>query len=318
MQKVLRYTIVVLGFFFLIAGGSKVFVFLTFAETIDNFIPYLNGIGTILSIIIISAEVLGGIFYIINYKIVLFSYMFLFIISTFITVLSISLVLNREINCRCFGVINFNFSNQNELILDFILLDIIALIIFVNYKLSNKKIKLNVVTFCLIVLFGLYIEYNFISVTTSGKLFNQNATSLNMQKLIDLENHYLFKNAQNPKLFLLIDFDDFNCPPCFDDFIEFNDALNKNQKNINRIYAFFVFNENDNILSDSIRLEYWKQRNNFKYSLFLIPYTIFESINLKKSSAILLDNGRVVFNEIIPMGKAKHQKALNLLNISDE
>ncbi len=113
----------------------------------------------------------------------------------------------------------------------------------------------------------------------------------------------------------LLDFNDFSCPPCFDDFIILCDKINNVFSEDSQEHIAAVFRQsNIAILQDSKKLLYWKRSNNINFITLVGPDSIFESIKFIKSMAIVIDNNnRIIFSEHFPMNEKGHNTIIKLL-----
>ncbi len=123
------------------------------------------------------------------------------------------------------------------------------------------------------------------------------------------------KHGNRNRLVFLLDFNDFSCPPCFDDFIILCDKINDIFSKDSQEHIAGVFRQgNIVILQDSKKLLYWKEINNINFITLVGPDSIFKSIGFTKSMAIVVDNNnRIIFSEHFPMGEKGHNTILKLI-----
>lgn len=177
-------------------------------------------------------------------------------------------------------------------------------------RLSYLKLNARIILTLIIFTAFLIEEYE---KNNSGD--NQSYLSIIDKLLGYIENNApSFAKVRN-RLILLLDFNDFNCPPCFDDFISLCDKINNVFGKDSQEHIVAVFRQRDiAILKDSEKLLYWKKINNINFVTLVGPDSIFESIKFIKSMAIVLDNrNKIIFSEYFPMGERKHNNIIKLL-----
>ena len=117
------------------------------------------------------------------------------------------------------------------------------------------------------------------------------------------------------RLLLLLNFADFDCPPCYDDFMMFCDLLSEHRAALDEWRVMAIFKP-DNVAdpADPIRLAMWAKSNGLAFPLAIAPDSLLAEAGVVKSSAVVVDgDGQVVFFERFPMGGEEHRRALGLL-----
>ncbi len=105
------------------------------------------------------------------------------------------------------------------------------------------------------------------------------------------------------KIVFMLDLIDFDCMPCFDDFInlcgEINSVFSKNEQS--HIVAL-VRQSTSKVLSDYQRLLYWKEVNNINYNVMIASDSIFNYAGMNGSGLIIFNRkGEVVLLDHFPI-----------------
>lgn len=85
----------------------------------------------------------------------------------------------------------------------------------------------------------------------------------------------------------IVDFLDFNCPSCFNDFIFLSDCLNYN-KEINDSVLYLIVRDDKTIETQNKMVNRWRKNNYIKYPV-LIAENILEGAGLTKSCLLIKD-----------------------------
>jgi len=137
---------------------------------------------------------------------------------------------------------------------------------------------------------------------------------------IDLVISYAEKNAPSfaekdskKRLILLLNFEDFSCPPCFDDLITFIDLLKTKPVNKNQIIALLPNKGEKDSLAIK-RWDYWRRINDIDFPVLMMDNNITEIVNEMKSKAVVVDSkSKILFQEKFPMGAKKHNTIMQLM-----
>lgn len=146
--------------------------------------------------------------------------------------------------------------------------------------------------------------------------FNKNPFSINgiITYIEKKEPSFAAINNKNRLIFLL-DFNDFNCPPCFDDFISLCDQINNICSKDAQTHIAAVFRQGDIAsFENPKKLLYWQELNNINFTTIIAADSVFESIGFSKSMAIIIDNNKeIILSEHFPMGVKKHNTIIQLI-----
>jgi len=121
--------------------------------------------------------------------------------------------------------------------------------------------------------------------------------------------------SDRTRLVLLLSFSDFNCPPCFDDFIMLSDFMQMDSSTGGRSRVVALFRSKD--LPKALRsgrLQQWAEVNRIAYPVLIAPDSIYEQIGFTKSSAVAISpSGAVILYEPFPLGRHNRERLLTLL-----
>jgi len=315
-KKIVIMLSVILGLIFFIAGVAKIFSYTAFSHTISEVTNFSQTFTSVLAWTVIIVEIIGGIALIFRFNIIKVSLIFVVLISIFLWVLSTAIFKGTEINCSCFGILNIGLSNKEEATLDIALLNLFVLLIFLSSKkTAENSLKQKLLTGIILVII-FYLQYSVFSPLYNVEKDGIKESDVGYILLFLNNNENAFYNYRygNRLLFLLY-FPDFNCPPCFDDFIYLSDFLRVQSPNkkIEKAIAIFksdaVVNKND-----TTRLQRWVKANEIGFPVLIGEDSLFQRINFVKSCVLVIDPlGRVLLSEKLPLGNSKVKKITELL-----
>lgn len=308
----------VLGIIFLTSGVGKLFSFNAFAETVEGVLRLSPASARSLAAGLVSFEIIGSAALLARFKLRLVATMFCLLLSAFISILLVASYSGREIECNCFGIFRLSLPNKGEALIDFVLLNLFAFLAVLYspprslVKKGNKKLL-----WVSGVLILAYLEFSIVK-SLEGK---PESAPLRIEPIVSFaeKQNVSFERANDRnRLLLLLNFSDFNCPPCYDDFVMFCDLLNDHPSLQNEWRAMAIFQPDDFANpADPIRLTSWARSIGLAFPLSIAPDSLFLQARVPKSAAVIVaSSGRIVFFETFPMGDGEHRRALSLL--SDE
>ncbi|MBU2447252.1 MAG: hypothetical protein KJ666_16990 [Bacteroidetes bacterium] len=145
---------------------------------------------------------------------------------------------------------------------------------------------------------------------------SENSTNLNQViKYVEQHSVTFGMTKEKNRLLLLLNFYDFNCPPCFDDFITLCDSLNTFLDFNKKKQLAILFRLDSTATSlNSQRLLIWAKANNIDFPILTANDSIFSKIDFVKSMAVVIDaEEKILFSEHFPMGIKKHNTITQLL-----
>ena len=314
-EKVLKILSISLGFVFVTAGVGKIFSLHPFISSISQLTHLTVATSQVIGIITIAIEILGGAALILRFKVTLVSLGFFLALAAYIWILTLSIFAGKEVACNCFGIFSLGISNRAEAILDFVILNLLLSLALLSFKRKNPLTRIQV--FWLILL-GIALLYAQIS--TAMSLFKTHTVDSRpnlFPAVLYAESHnedFAVREGRN-RLLMLLDFSDFNCPPCFEDFMTLCDSIKKNFPEDGPKRVILMFKEG--LVArpgDTLRIDRWIEANDLPFSIVIAPTVLFQNVQFTKSCASVVGpNGNSVYFQVFPMGGDHHQSIVKLL-----
>ena len=318
-RYITRIVTIPVGILFLIAGISKLFVIDPFAETVASVSLLSREAARGAAFAIIALEILGALILLSGRWTRFIALMFAFLVAGFITVLTLAVLQRREIACNCFGILGIRLSNLHELILDLVLFNVfLALTLFARQgSVQNKSSPGGTVggRWKLYIAGGLMLESLLMYPVVSRALGPWEGDYRSVVTFAENADSLFAQHGGANRMLLLLDYSDFSCPICFDDFSALADSLRGRFDDSQRHNIVALFRERPQSSFDSPdRLRHWIAANDIRFPVLLTPAGAFQTIHFVKSMAVVVDpEDRILFSEIFPMGISKRALALRLL-----
>lgn len=316
-QRVARITAVFLGVFFIITGVAKVFMLNSFAVTIFTIISASSFGSNLIACFIISAEIVGGALLLLRFKLRLVAVLICVMLSVYIWLLYSSIMQGREIECNCFGILNISLPNFLELVLDFFIFDMTAVVAFVmTTNARNGRGGGFGISTVLIVLTIFFVQFRILS-SAHETLQASSAYSSQMKSIFDLVRGgggNSLARASGNCMVLLVDLYDFNCSICFDDFTALSDSI-ANHYGEMRDRVIGVFRSNEVMSSwSSSNIEKWARANHIFYPITVADEEMFTKAMIPKSTVVVFSpTGHPLLRCAIPTGVDNRKKLLRLI-----
>ena len=322
-RYITRAATLALGALFLLAGISKLFVVGAFAETVASVTLLPREASRIAASAIVAFEILGALILLSGRRTRLIAVVFAFLVGAFITVLTLAVLQGREITCNCFGILGIRLSNLHEIILDLTLFNGFLGLAILGGKRSLRSSSPSksgrAAGWALCVAGGLLLEFLLmfpIVRRALGPGARDYESVISFAKRADTL--FAQHNGEN-RILLLLNYSDFSCPICFDDFAALTDSLKSRYGDGQQHNVVALFRESpQSSFNSPDRLEHWIAANGILFPVFLTPVDTFQTVQFVKSMVVVLDPAdRILFSEIFPMGDAKRSVALRLLETLD-
>ncbi|MGB9774698.1 MAG: DoxX family protein [Bacteroidota bacterium] len=307
-----------LGVLFLVTGIAKVLEGDAFSQVIAG-VTYLSpAVAKVLAIIVVAIEVICGTALILRYKIRFAAVTLCMLVGIFIWILSTLVFENRNLACNCFGVLDIRLSNHAELMLDLILFNMLAVVALLEKSRSTTKEFSTRRQKALITVAGSIVLYLEVSLVHSVYDHVRKYASIDMSQafLFAREKSEAFASiSDGNRLFFFLNFRDFNCPLCFDDFIALCDSIRTNLKGSDQGRAVALFRQDD--IADPknpFRLTRWAKANGITFPILIGPDSLFVRLSVKKSALAVTNNsGKTLFFSEIPIGSKHREDVLRYL-----
>lgn len=315
MGGYVRHLNTVLGLMFLAAGLGKVFLFVPFAEMIADILQVQGIVPGAVAGFIVFTELSAGVALVARYKTVLAGLLLFLMMCVFIWILSVAIMQGREIQCHCFGILNLRLSNRWEMILDLSLLNLLAVAVVFSARLKPDQPQRNPVFSAVFIILFLFVQYAvlgaFLTDNKNGRAVQGAAAVLNAETLSTGFANFRKGN----RLLFLLEFSDFNCPPCFDDFIILCEEVKGKFPSADSSRYFLMFRRG--VVADPGnpgRLNQWLRGNGLNFPAGVGPDSLFERPKFEKSRVMVISpSGRLLFSEILPIGRENHELVIRLL-----
>lgn len=117
------------------------------------------------------------------------------------------------------------------------------------------------------------------------------------------------------KLLLIINFDDFNCQPCYDDFLDLCDTLTARyeKKGIQPPVLMVIKEGNEMQLDKPERLKVWQGYNNANFKSVIVPDSVFKAYFKISTLLIVKKDTQIVFRKELPIGLKTRLKLFEFL-----
>jgi len=162
----------------------------------------------------------------------------------------------------------------------------------------------------------IYSEYSLIQAAEHSLNSEKKYLDRSVVNYIEYKSKDFFNSDKCNYLIFFIYYTDFNCPPCFEDFIDLSDSIqsNNNYKMKEKVIALFYPDEEMVPRINSGKINRLLEANQIKYQ-YLIGYdSLFIKTGIKKSSLAIIDKyGKLKLFEQIPVGKENQKKIIEML-----
>jgi hypothetical protein len=308
----------ILGGFYCATGLAKIPVFFSFAGTIQTIFPVSAAFGQALACAVIVVEAGCGAAVFLTFRSRMFVLALMVLTAAFLWILFPAAVLHRPFTCNCFGVIGVSLPTFWEFILDLLLVDLLGIlaILFPFRPGSGHHVRkgtlLAAVTF-----FAIIMAVEASLVRRAAGSGGQTPPSLQLDDLIafaDARQPGILNRSHRTMLFLL-NFQDFTCSLCFEDFVDLADSLRADptRRATEGVLAVMQEGGAERLLHDN-RIERWIAETGLPFPLVIAPDSLFARSHFRKSALAVLDrhNSPLLVSEL-PIGPRGRSLALRLL-----
>jgi uncharacterized membrane protein YphA (DoxX/SURF4 family) len=302
-----------LGAFFCLTGISKLFILNGFSAAIRQLVPVSEPFAVFLATFIIGCEILPGVGLLLNKAPRISTVMLGGLVSLFLYIHAIAVVSQRTFTCHCFGVIPISLSNSGEFILNLFLLDVL----FIFYYRSGlvrrpalEKKRWAPIVMTLLILYG--------QISTASYILDREVT----ESSVDIQKVNAFLSARNQdaessrpsRLLVLLRLSDFNCPPCFEDFIGFSRLMQYYVGDTPGDRRLIGLVEQSGSIVDTCTLKAWCTANDVPFPVLLVPDSVFQHFNIAKSCVVQQrPYGKVRYVYLFPGDESGRKKLLTAL-----
>ncbi len=314
IQKILT---IATGIVFLSAAIGKIFSIENFIASVSSILLTKQSTAASLSYTLVILEFLGGLALLTQFRVAITSLVMSLAVAFFIVVLSRAILVRKQVVCHCFGIW-LDLSNRTELALDFILLNGLISIAFLDSIASKRPRASSVrskVWLGISVAVVLYLEVSFaISITSQESVVPKEA----LKRIIAYaeESSLEFSaSRQRNRLILLMNYEDLSCPLCLEDFLVLNDTLGIHYSGNAETPTVALFKQESFLAEEGgVKLRRWATSTSFLFPAILSPKNLPEGARITKSHAVVVSpNGEQLFYDSFPMGESKRRQLVQLI-----
>jgi len=301
-----------LGGVFLFTGISKIPIFEAFEYSITELFPLSGTLLTITAVTVIAVEIIIGLGLLFNKGTRLFSAILSLMMFTFIISLTTALFRYESYICTCFGVLGLKLPVNEQIVVDFILLNMALFVFLFSQSESNfisrlqqrsRKIIIPVLTVSIIWSTLVIVQPRFIFgekpdiAVDTQKVFNE------------IPQHEQYQ----PYLVFMIDMSDFLCPQCLEDFLDMGNQIAAADP-LKGETVYFMAKRIEDMTTEELQdyINYLQAEHNFPLSIKVDETDLFTRAGFDKSTVLLYTAlGSVEDSETFPMGPRRRNEIMS-------
>jgi hypothetical protein len=309
---------IVLGTILCVSGTSKLFVMSEFTGTVGRIFQCSGTLAWTLALGLVAVEGLLGVGLLLARQIHLLAGAACGLFGLFLWVLFDALTHGREIRCYCFGVLPLRFSNQVEFVVDLALFNASAFLALGHDSIRRfraaaagvRKIALSLGAAGFLAGQGVLLN---------GALFGgKKGDALNLPALVrftEVETEWFTRETREKRLLLVIELHDFNCLPCFEDFLAMCDEIRSDSSIVEeRRVALVIRQPGGGGSASPDMLRAWARETGVTFAVAVLPESSAAELGIRKSFGVVLaEDGREVLRREMPIGKSARRQMLQLL-----
>lgn len=276
---------IVLGLLFCTAGISKLFILNAFSDTIRQVMPAFASVSPFIAVLVIGIEIACGAGLALNAAVWHCTIVLGLLTTVFLYILAIALVSKHAFICRCFGIIPLSFSNAGEFIFNLCILDALFLLYYSVWTASTPLRGTIRWTVFLAALFVLYGEISIASFLIEREVSMPPVNLPKINAYLSSQQHHSAIDRDGRHI-ILLRLSDFNCPPCFEDFVGTARLLQHYGSDAPEDMRVVGLIDQTGSMSDTLALQAWKAANDISFPLFLVPDSLFLQFNCEKSCVV--------------------------------
>jgi hypothetical protein len=307
-----------IGCIFAGTGLARIVSITAFLETVRAITGMPEPLGSSFAVIVVLLEIVCGTALFLRKHMRIASIALATLVSLFIAFLFSALLHDTTTPCMCFGILGISMSIPLQLALDFVLLDALACIALASGSkglLFNRLEPSRAASLLAAGIMLLYVQTELVS-AAYHRSSSEQGTVLS-QVLLHIHSRIpSYTSAGDPRLLFLLRFQDFNCPPCYDDFLLLSDALHVAlpHQTLTRVLAIVgTIDPSDTRMLR--RLERWRAGAGLSFPVLAVQDSLLQSAGILKSTvAVIRGSGQSVFQGTLPIGREARQRVLRLVS----
>jgi uncharacterized membrane protein (UPF0136 family) len=306
------------GGIFLVAGGAKAFAFMGFVQSVGTLLHTGTVIPFIAAVVVTTVEVSAGAALLLTSRVRPATTALAILSGIFLWFLYPAVALNHPVVCNCFGILPFSLSNKMELLLDVALFNLFSLTAILWHRPTNPRPSSygSMVFTGVIVIIVASMEAGLVHVVLSTPEGSSDSRFV-FPALAFAESHapLYAANAAQPRMLMLLDFPDFSCHLCFEDFLNLSDSLNALPILAREVRVVALLRqEGSQHLVGGNRLQRWSQETGLSYPVFFVPDSLLPRPTYHKSMVVIFNGQKqILFRADVPMGHEAIEQAMRLL-----
>ena len=307
-----------IGGLFLLSGLGKVLALSAFRETVRALTGLSEPLGSLVALTVITMELLCGTGLIIRRGVRIASILLALLVSLFLVILVSAVYENRVLPCNCFGTLGVSLSMPAQIVLDFLLLNALALLLFLHRsrdRMPGRMRPLQTLSIVLTTTMLLYLEAEIVLAAWSRSPGARGGTLSTLISQVEAACPR-YRSGSGNRALILLRFEDFNCPPCHDDFLLLSDSLRATlpADALGRVAgAVAASGSSPDRLEPRVQL--WKAAARVAFPLLAVPDTLFSEAGIGRSTiAVLNSAGETLFYGTLPIGPASRGEVISLLS----
>ena len=163
----------------------------------------------------------------------------------------------------------------------------------------------------------LIILIHFFSVAVSQtRVSEEIEQGLSLESYIRAVSIKFYPNSENQRvLAFFIRFIDFGCIACLNEFFDFSDSLQQNERRFGKrnIILMFVRDDNDEYIQSRL-MKGWMKANGLNFSMYLVPNGIFDDYFVDYTTVVLINKDcSLEFVEKFPVDSRKQDAIIKQL-----
>jgi hypothetical protein len=309
---------IVLGTILCVSGTSKLFVMSEFSGTVGRIFQCSGTRAWTLALGLVAVEGLLGVGLLLARQIHLLAGAACGLFGLFLWVLSDALTHGREILCHCFGVLPLRFSNQVEFVVDLALFNASAFLALGHDSIRRfwaaaagaRKSALILAAAGILAGQGVLLS-RALSIVNRGDALNLPA----LVRFAEVETDQFTRETRGKRLLLVIELHDFNCLPCFEDFLGMCDAIQSNSSIVEeRRVALVIRQPGGGGSASPEMLKAWARETGVTFAVAVLPESAAAELGIRKSFGVVIsEDGAEVLKHEMPIGTSARKEMLQLL-----
>jgi uncharacterized membrane protein YphA (DoxX/SURF4 family) len=305
-----------LGGVFLITGLSKIPIFGAFTYSITDLIPVSGTPLVVLAVLTIAFEITAGAALLIRKLVPLFSALLALMLTAFIVALSVALFRYEHYICNCFGVLGLELPVYGQIIVDLILLTLALSVFFFDGRKRGAErfyrryaIGTMTTTAVLSVIWGLLVLLQ--PVFVFGE---KPELTINDRLIFSVADRSSDIDRSRPILIQMVNFGDFMCPQCFDDFMYLGGRISGHPVDLS--HNVITIAQRFEFMSPEEQWEYiedWRYMQEYPLTMQLDERNLFDQSGLDKSMILLYSgSGALIDYAHLPMGSRRRSEMADI------